>query len=174
MVETFAKRRVSVQLENLAEWLEGLRKEDDLLVGELHVPFLQQKESIEVCFVGQKRAVTESQQKTLLGYLEQLDTIHQQAVERIFTDYQTNVDIYRRAFQEWGEDPDEHVPLINSAEDLAPILLYQSLFIPSWKDVGTFGMGFWAKWEVEHGVGIKFEGWRLLEAGGNAVHFCFE
>ena len=58
-----------MQLESLAEWLEGLRKEDDLLVGELHVPFLQQKESIEVCFVGQKRAVTESQQKTLLGYL---------------------------------------------------------------------------------------------------------
>nr|WP_275978010.1 hypothetical protein [Idiomarina rhizosphaerae] len=145
-----------------------------MLVGELHVPFLRQKESIEVCFVGQKRAVTESQQKTLLGYLEQIDTIHRQAVERISIDYQANVDIYRRAFQEWGEDPDVHAPLVNSAEDLAPVMLYQSLFIPSWKDLGTFGMGFWAKWEVEHGVGIKFESWRLLEAGENSVHFRFE
>ncbi|MCW8128680.1 DUF6985 domain-containing protein [Microbulbifer halophilus] len=162
-----------MQLENLDEWLEGLRKEDDLLVGELHVPFLRQKELIEVCFVGQERAVTESQQNTLLGYLDRVDTIHKHTVERIFTDYQASVDIYRKAIQEWGEAPDENAPHVRSAEDLAPVLLYQSLFIPSWKGIGTFGMGFWAKWEVEHGVGLKFDGWRVSEAGENAVHFQF-
>lgn len=163
-----------MQLKNLDEWLDGLRQEDDLLVGELQVSFLRQKESIEVCFVGQEGAVTESQLDTLRGYLERLDSIHQQAVERIFADYQAGADSYRKAFLEWGEDPNENVPLVRAAEELAPVLLYQSLFIPSWKEVGIFGMGFWAKWEVEHGVGLRFEGWRISDAGENAVHFQFE
>ncbi|WP_447957402.1 DUF6985 domain-containing protein [Vreelandella sp. EE7] len=163
-----------MQLGKLDQWLDGLLKEDDLLVGELQVPFLRQKEPIEICFIGQERMVTDSQLDTLRGYLERLDAVHQQTLERIFTDYQAGADSYRKAFQEWGEDPDENVPLVRSVEGLAPLLLYQSLFIPSWREIGTFGMGFWTKWEVEHGVGIKFERWQLSEAGENAIHFQFE
>ncbi|MEQ5834936.1 hypothetical protein [Marinobacter sp. NFXS9] len=163
-----------MQLDKFEEWLRELRREDDLLVGELQIPFLDQEEPIEVCFVGQEGAVTEAQMSTLRSYLGRLDDLHQKAVERIFTEYQATVETYREAFREWKDDPDENAPYICAPEELASLLVYQTMFVPSSREVGTFGMGFWAKWEVEHGVGLRFEEWQITESGENSVHFQFE
>ncbi|EAT11592.1 hypothetical protein HF888_12275 [Bermanella marisrubri] len=162
-----------MHLEKLEEWLRSLRQEDDLLVGEIRVPFLSQEDPIEVCFVGQQSAVTDNQLNTMRGYLERVEDYHAKAVERIFNEYQATIEISREAFREWKENPDVSAPRIDKPDELASLLVYQSMFIPAWREVGTFGMGFWAKWEVEHGVGLRFEDWQISEAGENAVHFQF-
>lgn len=156
------------------DWISALRQDDDLLVGNLSLPFLTQTEPVEVCFIGQESGVTEEQIATLSGYLAKADTIHQEALLRIFADYKISQESYRQAFREWGEDPDENAPRITRPEELATLLLYQTLFIPARTEVGTFGMGFWAKWEREHGIGLRYLEWKLSEAGENAIHFSFE
>lgn len=157
------------------EWFDSLKRDDDLLIGELVVPFLEQMMSIEVslvCAEGQRP--TSVQRKTVDGFASRYDRIYVEVLQGIFRQYQSVVHRYREAFLEWGEDPDENAPLIKDSSELRDLVILQRLFIPKVDIVGTFGLGFWSKWEREHGVGVRYVDWSLDEVGESEVHFSFE
>jgi hypothetical protein len=157
-----------------AGWFASLRKKDELFIGEIAIPFLGQKPAIEVWFEcpGRKKP-SKVQRDTFEGYASETTRIHRDTLRRIFQRYQMVVKQYRTTFSEWGEDPDENAPLISKPSELSGLLVYQVLFIPDKRSTGTFGMGFWSKWEREHGVGVRYVNWSLDEVGNNEVHFSF-
>jgi hypothetical protein len=39
--------------------------------------------------------------------------------------------------------------------------------------MGRFGLGFNCDWEEEHGFGLQFRNWQIVEVGGDAEAFSF-
>ncbi len=154
-------------------WLSTLKRDDDLLIGYLTLPFLQQSQSIEVSFVNVNTEPSEVQLNTLHVYMEKLESIHKEVIRYIFQEYQSTVQVYRAFFNELGEDANANAPIITASDQLSSLLLYQSFFIPEIEKSGLFGMGFWAKWEQEHGIGVRFESWKISEIGECSIHFQF-
>jgi hypothetical protein len=67
---------------------------------------------------------------------------------------------------EWYPD---NVDLSNIKSMLTPVEIYIST--SSEKERGNFGIGFNCTWDVEHGAGIAFEAWKIVESGGMEVAF---
>lgn len=155
----------------LTSWFKRLCREDDLLVGELELSFLGVDTTVEICFIQRGKAPSRIQIETINGYLQHLVEIHSAAANSIYAQYNASLADYRRAFTEWGSEPDEFAPFLSKAYELAPLLTYQSLFIQDAETTGEFGMGFWSKWEQEHGVGVKFVNWELQQVDENSIHY---
>lgn len=164
-----------MELSQLNEWVKALRREDNCLAGSLSLPFGGRSVDVDVSIeVGETGVATDAQLATLGGLFERVSDIRGQVLDRVFGDYQKVVEKYRKAYREWGEDPDKNAPLVAGPEQLAPLLEPTSLFIPANYGAGTFGMGFWSRWEQEHGVGVQFVLWHLTDVGESAIHFDFD
>lgn len=156
---------------DLVAWNENLKREDDLLIGELNLSFLGVSTKVEVCFIQKESSPSPIQLETLNGYLNNSESIHSVVAEAIYVEYRASLLNYRRAIVSWGENPDELAPIISDKCELAPLLIYQTLFIQDSEVPGEFGMGFWSKWEQEHGLGVKFVGWELGQLDENSIHY---
>jgi len=155
----------------LKEWLKSLRREDDLLIGEMDLSFLGNSNKVEICFIQDNDCPSLSQIDTLAGYIKDLDKFHCVSAKAIFDAYKESNDLYRGAFIEWGENPDEFAPIVSQKQELESLVIYQSLFIQASESPGEFGMGFWCRWDQEHGFGIKFVDWCINDIGENSIHF---
>lgn len=153
-------------------WLSTLVREDDCLTGEWPMTFGGRKGMVTVSFVTGAGEPTGRQVNTLTTYLEREGELSAKALAAIFERYQRTVEKYRTAFREWGEDPDALAPMTTDPEELLPLLELQTMFVPA-EGEGAFGLGFWSRWEREHGIGVRFSGWKVAEAGDGEVHFAF-
>lgn len=73
------------------------------------------------------------------------------------------------------EDPDEVVPEIKEAEELASLCGLVALHVGGISNSGEprFGIALGCSWEEEHGAGVRFIGLKVVEAGQASVAFSF-
>jgi hypothetical protein len=73
------------------------------------------------------------------------------------------------------EDPNEVVPEIKNADDLAKLCGLVNLHIGGMNASGEprFGIELGCNWETEHGAGVRFEGLNVVDSGDASIAFSF-
>lgn len=64
-------------------------------------------------------------------------------------------------------------PFAENATTLLPFYQLRTIYLPAESEEGRFGLGFKCKWEEEHGLGLQFRHWEVVEVGGEAEALSF-
>lgn len=147
----------------MAHWKETLRIEHEALVGEATLSLLQADGPVALDFGG-STALTPAMEAAVDALLARLPSMENNIAEVAFTSYQAI----------WAEFHDEDVfPEATDAKALKPFYQLQHIYLPEEPEVGRFGLGFECEWEIEHGFGLQFRNWQIVEIGGEAEAFSF-
>lgn len=106
----------------------------------------------------------ENQIQAFKKFEERKEEFEKQVKKAIFNYYNEVVGEYR---DRYGDSADELAPLVKVPDEMEKLLEFQSLNIPySFEDdERVIGVLFKAKWEIEHGVAVKFVNEEVIEVG---------
>ncbi len=66
------------------------------------------------------------------------------------------------------------MPFASDNKALLPFYHLLKIFLPDEIEEGRFGLAFSCDWEEEHGFGLQFRDWQIVEVGGYAQAFEFD
>lgn len=149
------------------DWKKTLRVEHGELVAGVEVTLLQKHEAIRLHFEGAAELTPEAEAavETLLQSLPDL----QEAIKEAAFEY------YQAIREELGDTQCQEldVPLVADKVALLPYYQLYAIYLPEEPETGRFGLGFNCDWEEEHGFGLQFRNWQIVEVGGDAEAFSF-
>ncbi|NVO32376.1 DUF6985 domain-containing protein [Hymenobacter lapidiphilus] len=82
---------------------------------------------------------------------------------------------YKMICREFGRIYGEEFvsPKAENELDLQRLYQLRAVYFPEEPEIGRFGLGFTCDWEEEHGFGLQFRSWQIVEVGGDAEAFSF-
>src|SRR5262249_10851246 len=69
-----------------------------------------------------------------------------------------------------GVKPDPDAPPLRRSVDIWPLLGEPEVWVDDrpWRRGTTFVLAFECRWDREHGLGVRVQGWRIVDIGGAA------
>ena len=127
------------------------------------MPLPQAKEPVSLHFGGATE-LTPTMEEVVNVLLAKLPSMERTITETVFSSYQDMA-------SQFGDEDD--FPVAADAEALKPFYQLRTIYLPYEHEEGRFGLGFECDWEVEHGFGLQFRNWQIVEVGGEAEAFSF-
>ena len=151
-----------MQSKQLRAWLGELEQEDRVKLGSFEHVFLGVPVDLEVHFAASaEQRVSPRQKATLRGFLSTRERLEKRLSKALFRRYQRIFALQHASYAASGIDVDDYLPAISEVAQLAPLLTLQSMYLPRRRAVGTFGLGFWAAWDREQGLGVRIVDWKV-------------
>ncbi|OUJ75845.1 DUF6985 domain-containing protein [Hymenobacter crusticola] len=155
----------------MLNWKETLRfSEFEGLTATVLLDFLRRKEPVSISFgeYGDMTELTSEAEAATEILLQRLPDLEQIVASTAFEHYQNVSREFKRIYGEKVE-----IPFAADAAALLPFYQLQRIYLPEDSEEGRFGLGFECEWEIEHGFGIQFRNWKIVEVGGDAEAFSF-
>lgn len=119
-------------------------------------------------------APTERQLHILKTMLNRQEDLRPYFELELFKRYQSKIYgtiCYALNGQMYGQD--EITPPIKEPREIWSLISEPSVWIDwyvsdEWKDATTFKLAFECRWDNEHGMGIQFRDWKIVQYGGTA------
>lgn len=151
----------------MSDWKDTLHIEHEDLMAEVPVDLFGKHALVPVLFEGVTE-LTPLAEAALNSLLQRLPSLEAIIVDTAFEHYQRVAEGFKTIY---GRPLD--MPVVTNAAALLPYYHPYSIYLPEEPELGRFGIGFGCEWEEEHGFGIQFRNWHIVEIGGDAEAFSF-
>ncbi|MBC6606108.1 hypothetical protein H8B13_04685 [Hymenobacter sp. BT188] len=151
----------------MSNWKNTLRIEDGELMAEVEVYLFQKRSTVPVLFEGTEELTPEAE-AAVEAMLQRLPTLNKVIMDSAFEHYKWIVKEFGRIYG--NQVP---IPVATDVSTLQPLYELQMIYLPCEPEPGRFGLGFNCDWEEEHGLGLQFRNWQIVEIGGDAEAFSF-
>jgi len=150
----------------MSDWRETLRFVDEYegLIATVQLDFLRRQEPVRVHLNDFSGSAEHSPEASVEAVLQHLPILEKTVADAAFEHYQQVYSLYGK---------DEELPVVADATALLPFYQLHTIYLPDELEIGRFGLGFECEWEIEHGFGLQFRNWKIVEVGGDAEAFSF-
>lgn len=135
--------------------------------------------SVEVLFWDTKDTFSNIQKLNYEGFISKQDILTPIILQKIFEFYKTSYPDYLSGWKAAGKISDKELekflPKPTNPEGLKPFITPAIIHIQNKEDCkeGTLGIEFDCTWDIENGLGIKIENWKVIEAGVAETSYFF-
>jgi hypothetical protein len=150
---------------------EVLKKHNMEIRSTIKLKYLAKKD-IEVIFWNSEGKVTDKQAKNLLEFtkyeknlIEKIKLAIFEYYKSVYNDYKSGIDLANMEITK--EQLEEILPTPTTPEMLFKSYEIGNIHIQDEKNckLGTIGLEFDCDWDIENGLGIKIENWKIKEVG---------
>ncbi|WBA40769.1 DUF6985 domain-containing protein [Hymenobacter canadensis] len=152
-------------------WKQTVRfDETEGLMADVPLDFVPSKPLVRLMFdlSGQVQTLTPEMAAAAEAVLQQLPGLNQSVAEAAFEHFQ----MMRQMCGDIYNEEDELLTAADATE-LQALYQLQTIYFPEEPEIGRFGLSFVCQWEIEHGFGLQFRNWNIVEVGGEAEAFSF-
>src|SRR6185436_951456 len=134
--------------------------------------------TITVLFWDTTDSASEIQKKNLQEFIAKQDSLFPAILNAIFEEYKRSYPAYKEGWSKTGRLSDveleKHLPKPTTPADLKAFISPGVLHIQNKKEckLGTVGIEFDCTWDIENGLGVMIENWKVVKTGvGEASYF---
>ena len=126
--------------------------------------------TVEVLFVDTKNSISEIQRKNYNGFISKQDLLTPEILKKIFDFYKSSYADYKEGWTMSSniseKELEKHLPAPTTPENLKPFITPAIVHIQNRQECeeGTIGIEFDCTWDIEHGLGVLIENWKVKEA----------
>jgi hypothetical protein len=126
---------------------------------------------VEVIFNNTKDSISEMQKKNYENILSKQAVLTAEILKNIFSFYKRSYSTYKEGWSYMGKisnkELEKYLPIPTTPENLKPFITPAIIHIQNKKDckIGTFGIEFDCTWDLENGLGVLIEDWKVKDAG---------
>lgn len=148
--------------------------ENDKLYGNqitLKARFIGFDTTVTVLFWNTIDSINEIQKKNFQGFIENQDSLFPIILRAIFEEYKKSYFEYKKGWTMTGNISDaeleKYLPKPTTAENLKAFITPGVIHIQNKKECkeGTLGIEFDCTWDIENGVGVMIENWKVVKTG---------
>ena len=127
--------------------------------------------TVTVLFWDTTDSIDEIQKKNLQEFVVKQDSLFPAILNTIFEEYKKGYSAYKEGWTMTGKISDveleKHLPKPTTADNLKAFITPGVLHIQNKNDckLGTIGIEFDCTWDVENGLGVMIENWKVVRAG---------
>lgn len=147
----------------MTNWKDTLRTEHGEMVAQASLNLLQANGPVQIYFGGATE-LTPTIQEAVNALLIKLPSMESDIAEATFSSYE-------EMLAQYGDE--DGFPVAANSVALKPFYQLTAIYLPEEPEEGRFGLGFECEWEIEHGLGLQFRNWQIVETGGAAEAFSF-
>ena len=149
----------------------NLKKKNVELIYKVKLEFLAKK-NIEVVFWDYKGKITDKQTKNLTEFVKQEKELNEKIkfaifeyYKSVYDDYKSGIDLANKEITK--EQLEKILPTPTTPEMLFQNYEIGNIHIQDDKNckLGTIGLEFDCDWDIENGLGVKIENWKIKEVG---------
>ena len=135
--------------------------------------------TIEVLFWDTTDSISEIQKKNYEGFISKQDIFVPEILKKIFEFYKRSYKDYRNGWKMGGDitevELEKNIPKPTTPENLKHFIVPAFVHIQNKKHCkeGTFGIEFDCTWDIEYGLGVKIENWKVVEVGVAETSYFF-
>lgn len=143
----------------------------------LHTQFHSFGSTVEVLFTDTKDTLSETQKKNLDQFVDKQDLLSPEILKSVFEYYKSSYADYKIGWKINGSISDKelekYLPIPTTIENLKPFISPAIIHIQNQKDCkeGTIGIEFDCTWDIENGLGVLIENWKVVKAGVAEVSY---
>ena len=133
----------------------------------------------DIIFWDTKDSISNDQRKNYEGFISKQDFLTPGILNKIFEFYKIAYPDYKKGWTTDGNISDkelqETLPKPTTPEDLKKFITPVFVHIQNKIDCkpGTIGIEFDCSWDIENGLGVKIENWKVVEAGVAETSYFF-
>lgn len=134
----------------------------------------------EVLFWDTKDSISSIQRKNYEGFISKQDLLTPEILQKIFEFYKDSYKDYRAGWKAGGnmedKDLEKFLPNPTTPKNLKSFITPATIHIQNTKycKEGTLGIEFDCSWDIENGLGVKIENWKVVEAGVAETSYFFD
>ncbi len=161
--------------EKYSKYQQGNNKEDmiDITGNEykLTARFNAFDTTVEVLFRDTKDSISDTQKKNLDGFIARQDSLMPEIIQKIFDFYKSSRPDYKEGWSMHGsiseKELEKNLPIPTTPEKLKPYITPAIVHIQNKKNCteGTMGIEFDCTWDIENGLGVAIQNWKVIKAG---------
>lgn len=142
----------------------------------LMLPYKAFDTSVEVIFTNSSE-MSECQKEIYDGFMARQDSITSQIMDTVFQYYSRTYSFYKEGWTAakgmTNQQLEEHLPVPTTPVDLRRFIKPVVVHIPSGSKckAGSFGIEFECTWDLENGVGVIVQNWKVVNAGSADVAY---
>ncbi len=135
--------------------------------------------SVEVLFWDTKDTFSDIQKINYEGFISKQNLLTPIILQKIFEFYKTSYQDYLSGWKAGGKLSDKELekflPKPTTPERLKPFITPTIVHIQNkvYCKEGTLGIEFDCTWDIENGLGVKIENWKVIEAGVVETSYFF-
>ena len=143
----------------------------------LHTKFHFFDTTVEVLFTDTKDTLSETQKKNLDQFVLKQDLLSPEIHKSIFEYYKSSYADYKSGWTMNNnisdKDLEKHLPTPTTPENLKPFIKPAIIHIQNKKDCkdGTIGIEFDCTWDIENGLGVLIENWKVVKTSVAEVSY---
>lgn len=149
----------------MSNWKQTVQFEDEELTAQVAVPGLKTMNAVRVHFL-EADELTSAAEAALDALLQKLPELEPAIIRAAFENYQHISKEFGRIY---GDEV--RLPVAANAQDLRSFYWLVTLYLSYKPELGEFGLGFGCDWEEEHGFGLYFRQWQIVDNGDYTVAF---
>lgn len=158
----------------MENWHEKIKLEDDELVTSYFSNFFNH--DISIRFLGTKDNVNFKQNALVNEIIENEDFWIKECITSLLKYYVEAYPHYKIGWKLGGVDEktiEEYLPKDINVIKLLKLITPAEIYIEPEEacDKGKFGFGLDCEWDIEHGIGVYFDNWKVFRVGGMQVAF---
>lgn len=126
--------------------------------------------TVEVLFTDTRDSISEIQKKNYNGFIAKQDLLTPEILKKVFEFYKSSYADYKKGWTMAGNISDkeleENLPTPTTPEKLKPFFTPAIVHIQNKQDCkeGTIAIEFDCTWDIENGLGVKIENWKVVKA----------
>ena len=135
--------------------------------------------TVEVLFWDTKDSISDIQKKNYEGFISKQDLLAPEVLQKIFEFYKNSYKDYLTGWKAGGnisdKDLEKFLPKPTTPKNLKSFITPAIVHIQNSKycKEGTIGIEFDCSWDIENGLGVKIENWKVVEAGVAETSYFF-
>lgn len=135
--------------------------------------------TVQILFWDTKDSISEIQKKNYEGFVSKQDILAPEILRKIFDFYKNSYKDYLSGWKAGGNiseaELETYLPKPTTPENLKQFITPAIIHIQSSKycNEGTIGIEFDCTWDIENGLGVKIENWKVIEAGVAETSYYF-
>ena len=135
--------------------------------------------TVEVLFWDTKDSISSIQKKNYEGFIAKQDILTPEILQKIFEFYKNSYEDYLSGWKIGDNISDneleKYLPKPTTPENLKPFITPATIYIQNTKycKEGTIGIDFDCTWDIENGLGVKIQNWKVVEAGVAEISYFF-
>lgn len=133
------------------------------------------KTKIEICFAD-TFDLGSNQEKLVTKIIEQEKEWAAKALASLIAYYKKTYPDYKKGWEMGGADKktvEEVLPKKITVDKLLELISPEEIYIKPEEECkkGSFGFALGCRWDEEHGIGVAFKKWKVIEVGGIDVAY---
>lgn len=159
----------------MKNWKENLELRFDELYSFYYNQFFKAK--IEIAFLDSSKLVA-AQESLVNEIIDKEKKWGPKVIEAIIIYYKKTYSDYKNGWEMGGADAktiEKVLPKEIDKEKLLPLIELSEICIAPEQNCesGSFGFALGCDWDEEHGLGIAFKNWKVIDVGGTDVAFNY-